>query len=125
LNEGQQWRPAGSPKPVQGHDFPGADVPRAFPCGIHDLGRNTGFVSVGTDHDTSTLAVASIAGWREHEGRQLYPSAQQIHITANASGGTSAWRLLGCQPNGNDGQGCSRTGRRLQARRMAGTMGAR
>ena len=92
LNKGQQWRPAGSPKPVQGHDFPGPDVPRAFPYGIYDLGQNTGFVNVGTDHDTSTFAVASIAGWWEHEGRQLYPGAQQLQITADA-GGSNGWRL--------------------------------
>jgi hypothetical protein len=35
-------------------------VPRAYPYGIYDLGQNTGFVNVGTDHDTATFAVASI-----------------------------------------------------------------
>lgn len=33
------------------------------PSGIYDLGRNTGFVSIGTDYDTSAFAVASMRGW--------------------------------------------------------------
>ena len=63
LNAGQQWRPAKRPMPVQGHDFPSPEVPRAYPFGIYDLGRNTGFVNVGTDHDTGAFALASIRGW--------------------------------------------------------------
>jgi hypothetical protein len=50
-NAGQQWLPAKRARRVQGHDFPGPEVPRAYPYGIYDLGRNTGFVNVGTDHD--------------------------------------------------------------------------
>jgi hypothetical protein len=33
-NPGQQWRPAKQPRPVQTHEFPAPDVPRAFPYGI-------------------------------------------------------------------------------------------
>ena len=62
-NAGQQWRASKAPLRVQGHDFPGPDVPRAFPYGIYDIGRNAGFVNVGTDHDTGAFAVASIRGW--------------------------------------------------------------
>ena len=71
---GQQWLPAKHPT-VQGHDFPSPDVPRAYPYGIYDLGRNSGFVNVGTDHDTGAFAVTSIRGWWRHEGRRLYPKA--------------------------------------------------
>ncbi len=91
-NAGQQWRPAKRPMQVQGHDFPSPDVPRAYPFGIYDLGRNTGFVTVGTDHDTGAFAVASIRGWWRHEGRHLYPKAPAILITADA-GGSNGWRL--------------------------------
>ena len=28
------------PREVKGHDFPGPEVPRAYPYGIYDLGRN-------------------------------------------------------------------------------------
>ena len=91
-NAGQQWRASGEPLPVQGHDFPGPDVPRAFPYGIYDIGRNAGFVNVGTDHDTGAFAVASIRGWWRAEGRRLYPDAKKILITADG-GGSNGWRL--------------------------------
>ena len=73
-------------------DFPTPDVPRAYPYGIYDVGRNTGFVNVGTDHDTGAFAVASIRGWWRYEGRRLYPDAGKILITADG-GGSNGWRL--------------------------------
>ena len=91
-NAGQQWLPGKQPRKVSGHDFPGPEVPRAYPYGIYDLGRNAGFVNVGTDHDTGAFAVASIRGWWRFEGRELYPAAQQIVITADG-GGSNGWRL--------------------------------
>jgi hypothetical protein len=91
-NAGRQWLPAKEPKAVQGHDFPGPDVPRAYPYGIYDLGRNAGFVNIGTDHDTGAFAVASIRGWWRHEGRRLYPKAGELLITADG-GGSNGWRL--------------------------------
>jgi hypothetical protein len=91
-NAGRQWRPAKQPTPVQGHDFPTPAVPRAYPFGIYDIGRNTGFVNLGTDHDTGEFAVASIRGWWRHEGRRLYPKAKTLLITADA-GGSNGWRL--------------------------------
>ncbi len=91
-NSGQQWLPAKQPKRANGHDFPNPEVPRAYPYGIYDLGRNTGFVNVGTDHDTGEFAVASIRGWWRFEGRRLYPKAQEIVITAD-SGGSNGSRL--------------------------------
>jgi hypothetical protein len=91
-NEGKQWRPAKNPIEANGHDFPGPDVPRAYPYGIYDLGRNTGFVNVGTDHDTGAFAVASIHGWWRHEGRRLYGQARHLLITADG-GGSNGYRL--------------------------------
>ena len=91
-NAGQQWRAAKQPTPVQGHDFPSPQVPRAYPYGIYDIGRNAGFVNVGTDHDTGAFAVASIRGWWRTEGRRLYPNAKKILITADG-GGSNGWRL--------------------------------
>ena len=91
-NEGRQWRPAKKPVHVQGHDFPHPDVPRAYPYGIYDLERNTGFVNVGTDHDTGAFAVASIRGWWRHEGQRLYPQTLEVLITADG-GGSNGSRL--------------------------------
>jgi len=91
-NSGRQWRPAKDPHRVEVHDFPTPDVPRAYPYGIYDLARNTGFVNVGTDHDTGEFAVASIRGWWRAEGRRLYPNASSLLITADG-GGSNGYRL--------------------------------
>ena len=56
------------------------------------MGRNAGFVNVGTDHDTGAFAVASIRGWWRFEGKRLYPEAKLILITADA-GGSNGSRL--------------------------------
>jgi len=91
-NAGRQWRRSGTAVRVNGHDFPGPEVPRAYPYGIYDIGRNEGFVNIGTDHDTAAFAAASVRGWWKAEGRRLYPRAQEIVITADA-GGSNGPRL--------------------------------
>ena len=91
-NAGRQWLPGKHPLNVRGHDFPGPDIPRAYPYGIYDIGLDTGFVNVGTDHDTGAFAVASIRGWWRHEGRRLYPGIGRILITADG-GGSNGSRL--------------------------------
>ena len=96
-NGGKQWLPAKKPVKVNGHDFPSPDVPRAYPYGIYDLARNTGFVNVGTDHDTGAFAVASIRGWWRSEGRSLYSQARVLLITADGGGSNGSrlrlWKL--------------------------------
>lgn len=85
-NTGRPGRCAKNPLQVNGHDFPRPDVPRAYPHGVSDIGRNTGFVNVGTDHDTGAFAVASIRGWWRVEGRVLYPRATGLLIPADGGG---------------------------------------
>ena len=91
-NPGRQWRPTKTALRVKTHDVPTPAVPRAYPYGIYDVQRNTGFVNVGTDHDTATFAVASIRGWWHQEGRRLYPTATELLITADG-GGSNGYRL--------------------------------
>jgi hypothetical protein len=91
-NRGRQWRQKKSPVSVNTYDFPDLFVPRAYPYGVYDLGRNTGFVNVGTDHDTGAFAVASIRGWWRFEGRCLYSDAWRLLITAD-DGGSNGYRL--------------------------------
>lgn len=91
-NKGQQWRKAKSPQKVNGHDFAGPLVPRAYPYGVYDLGQNSGFVNVGTDHDTGAFAVASIRGWWRKEGKRIYAKARRLLITADG-GGSNGYRL--------------------------------
>ena len=97
VNRGQQWRRTKTPRKVNGHDFPDPSVPRAYPYGIYDHRYNTGFVTVGTDHDTGAFAVASIRGWWRFEGRQLYSMAKELLITADGGGSNGSrlrlWKL--------------------------------
>ncbi len=88
---GREWRPAGDPVAVRSHDFPGEDGGHAIPYGIYDVGANTGFVNVGTDHNTAAFAVESIRRWRDLVGKDAYPHAARLLICCDA-GGASDWR---------------------------------
>ena len=92
-NSGRKWHEQGKAPRVNGHDFPGPDIPRAFPSGVYDLGRNAGWVVVGTDHDTAAFAVASIRSWWKSVGQKHYQKASKITITAE-SGGSNGSRLI-------------------------------
>jgi hypothetical protein len=74
-NGGKEWHRKGESPAVADHDFIPPAAPRAYPYGIYDLKANTGFVNVGTDHDTSRFAVASLRAWWEAEGSAAYPYA--------------------------------------------------
>jgi transposase len=90
-NAGQEWRPTGTPESVRVHDFPGDAVGKAIPYGVYDMTRNEAWVSVGRDHDTPAFAVASIRQWWTMMGRQAYPHAESLFITADA-GGSNGYR---------------------------------
>jgi len=95
-NAGREWRPAGESAATRTHDFPGDSVGKAIPYGVYDITGNTGWVSVGTDHDTAAFAVESIRGWWNAAGSSEYPAARRLLITADAGGSngyrTHAWK---------------------------------
>jgi transposase len=91
-NAGQTWRPRGKPERVRVHDFLEPEKGKAIPYGVYDLGRNQGWVSVGVDHDTAAFAVATIRRWWRGLGRQHYPRATSLLITADG-GGSNGSRL--------------------------------
>ncbi|MET8537311.1 ISAzo13 family transposase [Streptomyces sp. NPDC005065] len=88
---GREWRPKGEPVKVEDHSFfaVGPDAEQAIPYGIYDLSADTGWVNVGCDHDTSAFAVASIRRWWQARGRDDYPRATRLLITADAGGSNS------------------------------------
>ncbi|MDP9792482.1 hypothetical protein J2S43_000994 [Catenuloplanes nepalensis] len=90
-NTGREWRPTGDPVRVNTHDFPGDSVGKAVPYGIYDITANTGWVNVGTDHDTAAFAVESIRRWWHDAGTRDYPAATRLLITADA-GGSNGYR---------------------------------
>jgi len=85
-NGGREWHSKGQPVEVRTHDFKDPELGKAIPYGIYDLANNEGWVSVGVDHDTAAFAVASIRCWWEHLGRQRFPSATVLTITADCGG---------------------------------------
>jgi transposase len=91
-NGGRELRPQGSPEKVLVHDFVIPELGRAVPYGVYDLGNNTGWVSVGMDHDTASFAVESIRRWWHRMGRPLYKGRRRLLITADA-GGSNGPRL--------------------------------
>ena len=89
-NGGREWRPAGEPEEVRVHDFVDKDLGKAIPYGVYDLSANTGWVSVGCDHDTAEFAVESLRRWWYHMGAAVYPQATELLITADGGGSNSS-----------------------------------
>src|SRR5437660_1893440 len=93
-NNGRDYRPQGNPEAVRVHDFLIKELGRAVPYGIYDLAANSGWVSVGVDHDTAapcslpgaSFAVNSIRQWWHAVGRARYPKATRLLITADGGG---------------------------------------
>ena len=56
------------------------------PCGVDDIAANAGCMSVGTDNDTAQFSVNSIRRWLDVMGRQRYPNAARLMITADGGG---------------------------------------
>lgn len=90
-NNGRECSPAGQPVPVKVHDFIDPALGKANPYGVYDVGADTGWVSVGTDHDTAAFAVATIASWWKTVGAVAYPAATGLLICADG-GGSNGYR---------------------------------
>ncbi|MBK5249452.1 MAG: ISAzo13 family transposase [Actinomycetales bacterium] len=90
-NGGREYRPAGEPVQTNVYDFKG-DLGKVTPYGVYDMAANTGWVSVGSDHDTGAFAVESIRRWWDKIGTLAYPKADRLLITADG-GGSNGHRL--------------------------------
>jgi hypothetical protein len=90
-NGGREWHHVGEPEPVKVHDFIDPVLGKANPYGVYDVANNTGWVSVGTDHDTAAFAVNTIATWWEQVGKPLHPNASRLLICADG-GGSNGYR---------------------------------
>ena len=91
-NNGKELRPEGDPEQVRVHDFPIPELGRAAPYGVYDIANNTGWISVGIDHDTSAFAVETIRRWWYSMAQTRYDNAKQLLITAD-SGGSNGSRV--------------------------------
>ena len=96
-NGGREYQPAGRPVPVRVHDFMDKELGKAIPYGIYDVSANTGWVSVGIDHDTSAFAVATLRSWWDTVGKARYPNADKLLICADGGGSNGsrvrAWKI--------------------------------
>jgi transposase len=85
-NNGREWRPKNNPEHVRVHDFVDKDLGRAVPYGVYDIRDNTGWVSVGKNHDTAAFAANAIRCWWLTMGKMRYPNAKRLLITADGGG---------------------------------------
>lgn len=94
-NGGREWQPAGEPERVNVHDFADralGEFAKAIPYGVYDIANNAGWVSVGDVADTAEFAVESIRRWWNTLGRDRFPDATRLMITADA-GGSNGYRV--------------------------------
>lgn len=82
-NIGKEYRIKKDGRKVNGHDF---GKEKASPYGIYDQAKNEGFVNVGLSYDTSQFAVDSIGQWWTLMGKEKYPEATRLLITADGGG---------------------------------------
>jgi Rhodopirellula transposase DDE domain len=85
-NGGREWQPKGQPEEVEVYDFAKKDQGKVIPYGIYDQTINTGWVSVGVDHDTAEFAVETLRRWWRNMGSQVDPRARRLLITADGGG---------------------------------------
>jgi Rhodopirellula transposase DDE domain len=94
-NPGRCWRREA--RKVLDHDFRRDAVGIAISYGIYDVGRNRGFVVIGTSHETAAFAVAAIRRWWLQVGQKQYPRARRLLIEADGGGANGsrplAWKV--------------------------------
>jgi len=96
-NGGSDYRPKGDPQRVKVHDFEDKELGKVVPYGVYDVAANSGFVSVGINADTAEFAVAAVRRWFDQMGRERYPNARELTITADGGGSNGSrvrlWKI--------------------------------
>ena len=85
-NNGREWQAKGQDEIVNVYDFKSLADGKAAPYGVYDILRNTGFINVGTDHDTAKFAVESIRRWWNDTGKVLYKNKRKLLINSDGGG---------------------------------------
>jgi Rhodopirellula transposase DDE domain len=83
-NPGRCWRRRH--KEVLDHDYPTWAEGWAIPVGVYDVGRNDGYVVVGTSHATAAFVTAAIRRWWRVVGRRRYPEARRLLLQMDGGG---------------------------------------
>lgn len=93
-NSGREYRPKGQPEEVRVYDFIDKELGRVTPYGVYDVANNEGWVNVGLDHDTAAFAVEAIRTWWAQMGKERYPAATELYITADGGGSNGSRNRL-------------------------------
>jgi len=75
---------------VYDHDFNSQAEGIVIPHGIYDVQRNTGYIHLGTSHDTSEFACDCIRDWWYKQGHLDYPHATTILVLCDGGGSNSS-----------------------------------
>jgi hypothetical protein len=94
-NPGSDYGPKGEPIKVDAHDFENKALGKVVPYGVYDVSANSGYVSLGIDHDTAPFAINATRLWLEKMGRERYPELSKIMITADCGGANGPRLRLG------------------------------
>ena len=89
-NGGSEYRRKGDARSVLDHDFELPGLGKVAPYGVYCLNDNTGFVNLGTSHDTSEFAAESVIRWWQAVGRGGFPEARRIYVNADGGGSNRA-----------------------------------
>ena len=89
-NAGTDWFVQGNAPEVKVYDFIDKELGKAVPYGVYDMAKNEGWVSVGISKDTAEFAVNSIRNWWQQMGKEQYPLANKLLVTADGGGSNSS-----------------------------------
>ena len=93
-NPGSEYRKEKSPRKVLDHGFPILELGKVNPYGVYVLNDNTGFVNLGTSHDTAEFAGESVYRWWEAVGKNTFPEAKRLYINCDGGGSNSSRRWV-------------------------------
>ena len=93
-NPGSEYRKEKSPRKVLDHDFPIHELGKVNPYGVYVLNDNTGFVNLGTSHDTAEFAGESVYRWWEAVGKNTFPETRRLYINCDGGGSNSSRRWI-------------------------------
>jgi len=85
-NGGREYHLIGEPTRTKTHDFVDKELGRAVPYGVYDIANDEGWVSVGDTADTASFAVEAIRRWWSSMGKERFPDATKLLVTADAGG---------------------------------------
>ena len=91
-NSGKELAKRGKPVRVKTDSFVNKKAGESYgiPYGVYDMFSNTGWVSVGMDHNTAEFAASTVRRWWVEMGKPIYPVASKIIITSDGGGSNAS-----------------------------------